>query len=66
MIKEILKENKLQIASIYSLLIIQYGLFAIMPYLLGKAIDDLLKKNSTGLVTLLIAEIAALLLGFFL
>jgi ABC-type multidrug transport system fused ATPase/permease subunit len=66
MIKEILKENKLQIASIYSLLIIQYGLFAIMPYLLGKAIDYLLKKNSTGLVTLLIAEIAALLLGFFL
>lgn len=66
MIKEILKENKLQIASIYSLLIIQYGLFAIMPYLLGKAIDDLLKKNSSGLVTLLIAEIAALLLGFFL
>jgi ABC-type multidrug transport system fused ATPase/permease subunit len=64
MIKEILKENKLQIASIYSLLIIQYGLFAIMPYLLGKAIDDLLKKNSTGLVTLLIAEIAALILGF--
>jgi hypothetical protein len=37
-----------------------------MPYLLGKAIDYLLKKNSTGLVTLLIAEIAALLLGFFL
>lgn len=66
MIKEILKENKLQIAFIYSLLIIQYMLFAMMPYLLGKAIDDLLQKDNFGLLKLLIAEISALFLGFFL
>ena len=66
MIKEILKENKLQIILIYSLLIIQYALFSLMPYLLGKAIDDLLIKDNFGLLCLLAAEIAALLLGFFL
>lgn len=64
MIKEILKENKLQISLIYSLLIIQYGLFSIMPYLLGKAIDGLLIKENSGLVLLLVAEIAALILGY--
>lgn len=66
MIREILKENKLQIILIYSLLIIQYGLFSMMPYLLGKAIDGLLSKDNFGLFTLLIAEIIALFLGFFL
>lgn len=66
MIKEILKENKLQISFIYSLLIVQYILFSIMPYLLGKAIDGLLVKDNFGLLCLLAAEITALLLGFFL
>ena len=37
-----------------------------MPYLLGKAIDNLLIKDNFGLFCLLSAEIAALLLGFFL
>ena len=64
MIKEILKENKLQISLIYSLLIIQYGLFSFMPYLLGKAIDGLLIKDNFGLILLLVAEIAALILGY--
>lgn len=66
MIKEILKENKLQILLIYSLLIIQYVLFSVMPYMLGKAIDGLLIKDNFNLFTLLAAEISALVLGFFL
>ena len=64
MIKEILKENKLKISLIYSLLIIQYVLFSIMPYLLGKAIDGLLIKDNFPLILLLITEITALILGY--
>ena len=66
MIKEILKENKLQITFIYAMLIIQYGLFSLIPYLLGKTIDGLLIKDNFYLLILLTAEITALLIGFFL
>ena len=66
MIKEIFLENKFKIGFIYTLLIIQYTLFSIMPYLLGKAIDDLLSKDNSGLLKLLSAEISVLILGFFL
>jgi ABC-type multidrug transport system fused ATPase/permease subunit len=66
MIREILKENKLQIIFIYAMLIIQYGLFSLIPYLLGKTIDGLLIKDNFYLLILLTAEITALLIGFFL
>ena len=66
MIKEILKENKLQITFIYAMLIIQYGLFSLIPYLLGKTIDGLIIKDNFYLLILLTAEITALLIGFFL
>jgi ABC-type multidrug transport system fused ATPase/permease subunit len=66
MIKEILKENKFQIIFIYTMLVIQYGLFSLIPYLLGKAIDGLLIKDNYYLFILLGAEIIALLIGFFL
>ena len=66
MIKEILKENKLKISLIYAMLIIQYGLFSLIPYLLGKTIDGLLIKDNFYLLVLLTAEITALLIGFFL
>ncbi len=66
MIREILKENKLQITFIYAMLIIQYGLFSLIPYLLGKTIDGLLIKDNFYLLILLTAEITALLIGFFL
>ena len=66
MIVEILKENKFKIVFIYSLLVIQYCLFSLIPFLLGKAIDGLLQKENTNLIYLLLAEITALLIGFFL
>ena len=66
MIIEILKENKFKIGFIYSLLIIQYALFALIPFLLGKAIDGLLQKDNTNLIYFLVAEISALFIGFFL
>jgi hypothetical protein len=66
MIFEILKENKFKIVFIYSLLVIQYCLFSLIPFLLGKAIDGLLQKENTNLIYLLLAEITALLIGFFL
>ena len=66
MIREILKENKLQITFIYAMLIIQYGIFSLIPYLLGKTIDGLLIKDNFYLLVLLTAEITALLIGFFL
>jgi len=66
MIKEILRENKLKITFIYAMLIIQYGLFSLIPYLLGKTIDGLLIKDNFYLLVLLTAEITALLIGFFL
>lgn len=66
MIREILKENKLQITFIYAMLIIQYGIFSLIPYLLGKTIDGLLIKDNFYLLILLTAEITALLIGFFL
>jgi hypothetical protein len=66
MIFEILKENKFKIGFIYSLLIIQYCLFSLIPFLLGKAIDGLLQKENTNLIYFMLAEITALLIGFFL
>ncbi len=48
------------------MLVIQYGLFSLIPYLLGKAIDGLLIKDNYYLFILLGAEIIALLIGFFL
>ena len=66
MIIEILKENKFKIGFIYSLLIIQYCLFSLIPFLLGKAIDGLIQNQNTNLIYFLTAEISALLIGFFL
>lgn len=66
MIHEIFNENKFKIAFIYSLLIIQYAIFSIIPFLLGKAIDSLINSSHQDLYLFLIAEISALLLGFFL
>ena len=48
------------------MLIIQYGIFSLIPYLLGKTIDGLLIKDNFYLLVLLTAEITALLIGFFL
>ena len=48
------------------MLIIQYGIFSLIPYLLGKTIDGLLIKDNFYLLLLLTAEITALLIGFFL
>lgn len=66
MITEILKENKFKIGLIYSLLVIQYNLFALIPFLLGKAIDGLLQKENASFIYFLSAEIIALVIGFFL
>lgn len=66
MIYEILKENKFKIVFIYFLLIIQYCLVSLTPFLLGKAIDGLLQQENTDLLYFLTAEIVSLLIGFFL
>lgn len=66
MIIEILKENKLTIGFIYTLSIFQYTLQALLPFLLGKAIDGLLQGNKSNLIVLIIANTISLCLGFFL
>jgi hypothetical protein len=66
MITEILKENKFKIGLIYFLLVIQYCLFSLIPFLLGKAIDGLLQNQNTNFYYFLLVEIIALLIGFFL
>lgn len=66
MILEILKENKFKIILIYLLLILQYTTVSVIPFLLGKAIDGLLQKETTNFVYYISAELAVLLLGFFL
>ncbi len=66
MIIEILKENKLTIGFIYTLSILQYTLHALLPFLLGKAIDGLLQDDKSNLVVLVIANALSIFLGFYL
>lgn len=66
MILEIIKEFKWKLALIYPLLILQYSLFSLIPFLLGKAIDDLLKNNYKSFYLLIFVDIVALLIGYFL
>lgn len=66
MIKEILKEYKLQLIFIYCLFALQYAIISFSPFLLGKAIDGLLQQEKINLVFYVTAEILALSLGFFL
>lgn len=58
---EILKENYLKISAIYTCLIIQYTLTAIIPFALGKAIDGLLNKEYGNLTIFLASRLPGLI-----
>ena len=65
MIKDIFLSNRVKITCTYFLLLFEFVIFAIAPFLLGKAVDGLLEKDNGSFITYLLLLLVALFIGFF-
>ena len=64
MLKDIFKDHKAWIIFTYSITVLEFALFAFLPYLLGKAIDSLLADNTEDFVFYIGCSVAGLIVGF--
>lgn len=60
---EIFRKNKLKLIFTWVLVLLESGVWVLFPYVLGLAIDDLLKTNYMGLYLLVLSGLASLLIG---
>ena len=60
---QIISNNLLRIGVTYSLMLLEFIIYAITPYLIGVAIDSLLYANGTGFLIFIISSITACLIG---
>jgi ABC-type multidrug transport system fused ATPase/permease subunit len=65
MLRDILKDHKGWITFTYILTVLEFAIFALLPYLLGKAVDALLAKDSDSFVFYIGCCVTGLFLGFF-
>lgn len=64
-ITEIVYQNKWRIGFTYLLLVSEFVMFALIPFLMGKAIDSLLKNSFDNFYFYLSISIAAMFIGVF-
>jgi hypothetical protein len=64
MIKDIWKENRIRIGFSYFLLILEFSLFAMLPYFLGRSVDSIVRNDYTDFWIYLGACLFSLVAGF--
>ncbi len=64
MLKDIWKENRLRIGFSYFLLVLEFSLFAMLPYFLGRSVDSIVENNYFDFWIYLGACLISLIAGF--
>ena len=64
MLSFIFKNNKLRILLTYVLLLVEFGLFAIVPYLLGLCVDSLMQQKMGDFYLYLATVLCGFIIGF--
>lgn len=65
MLREIFKKNKWWIGFTYCVLLLEFLIFALVPYLLGKAVDGLLQQDYHSFGVYVALSTVGLVIGFF-
>lgn len=64
MLLDIFKQNKIRISVSYFFLVVEFTLFSLLPYFLGKTVDSFANDDYTNFYIYIFVDIIALVMGF--